>query len=280
MKIGIFDSGIGGISVLHEAYHRLPNEEYIFYADVDHVPYGIKSSEEIKGFVDEIVGKLYGMGVDAIVIACNTATAVGAAYVREKYDIPIIGMEPAVKPAIEVAERTSGRVLVMATPVTIRENKLHDLLVRLDTDHKVDLLPMPGLVRMAESEIFEGADVDDYIEEQLAVFDKEKYSEVVLGCTHFNYFKPAISKAFHGKVQLIDAGNAPAHVQLHIHGLNLFVFLFQLFQFLVQFLYRHFHIRLHDEHPSFGKKIRNYVITNIYGFQASGCISDELKKGM
>ena len=207
MKIGIFDSGIGGISVLHEAYHRLPNEEYIFYADVDHVPYGVKSSEEIKGFVDEIVGKLYGMGVDAIVIACNTATAVGAAFVREKYDIPIIGMEPAVKPAIEVAERTSGRVLVMATPVTIRENKLHDLLVRLDTDHKVDLLPMPGLVRMAESEIFEGADVDDYIEEQLAVFDKEKYSEVVLGCTHFNYFKPAISKAFHGKVQLID-GNA------------------------------------------------------------------------
>ncbi|SER00408.1 glutamate racemase [Lachnospiraceae bacterium NE2001] len=206
MKIGIFDSGIGGVTVLHEAMKRLPNEEYIFYADLDHVPYGVKTPEEVTHFVDNIVDDLIGRGVDAIVIACNTATSVAAEYVRIKYDIPIIGMEPAVKPAVEAAEavetkedgsnREPKRVLVMATPITIRENKLQKLLKKVDKNHIVDLLPMPGLVRFAESGVFDGPEVDEYLTEQLAVFDKSKYAEVVLGCTHFNYFMSAIRKAF------------------------------------------------------------------------------------
>ena len=204
MKLGIFDSGIGGISVLNEAFHQLRDVDFVFYADVDHVPYGLKTPEEIIGFTDNIVQELLSQGVDALVIACNTATSVAADYLRDKYDIPIIGMEPAVKPAVEVAKKDNGRVLVMATPVTIRENKLHSLLSKVDTDHMVDLLPMPGLVRFAENEIFDEAEVDEYIEEQLAVFDKSAYSEVVLGCTHFNYFKPAIRKAFANEIKLID----------------------------------------------------------------------------
>ncbi|SNU07916.1 glutamate racemase [Lachnospiraceae bacterium] len=202
MKIGIFDSGIGGVSVLNEAFHRLPDQDYIFYADVDHVPYGIKSSEQIIEYTDSITAFLIEQGVDAILIACNTATAVAADYLRSKYSVPIIGMEPAVKPAVEEAKE--GRVLVMATPVTIRENKLHTLLERVDTQHRVDLLPMPSLVRFAEDELFEGEEVDTYIEEQIAVFDKDKYSELVLGCTHFNYFKPGLLKAFNNEIQLID----------------------------------------------------------------------------
>ncbi len=202
MKIGIFDSGIGGISVLHEALLRLPDQEYFFYADTDHVPYGLRSSEEILRYADEIISDLVGRGADAVVIACNTATAVAAEYVRQKYDIPIIGMEPAVKPAL----RSSGssRVLVMATPVTIRENKLHSLLERLDKDHLVDLLEMPDLVSFAENEIFEDEEVDNYIEKRLEGLDITNYSEVVLGCTHFNYFKPAIKKAFGSDIELID----------------------------------------------------------------------------
>jgi len=207
MKIGIFDSGIGGVSVLNEALHKLPNENYIFYADVDHVPYGLKTPEEIIGFTDSIVQELLSQGVDALVIACNTATSVAADYLRDKYDVPIIGMEPAVKPAVE-ASKSSGRVLVMATPVTIRENKLRSLLQKVDTDHMVDLLPMPGLVRFAESETFDGPEVEAYIDEQLAIFDRSLYSEVVLGCTHFNYFKPAIKAAFDGTtkqtIEMID----------------------------------------------------------------------------
>ena len=210
MKIGIFDSGIGGISVLNEAFHQLRDVDFVFYADVDHVPYGLKTPEEIKGYADKIIEDLISRDVDAILIACNTATAVAASYVREKYDIPIIGMEPAVKPAVETAADSNGRVLVMATPVTIRENKLHKLLEKVDKSHMVDLLPMPGLVRFAESEIFDTKEVTDYIEEQLAVFDKMKYTDVVLGCTHFNYFKPAIKATFERagvNVRLID-GNS------------------------------------------------------------------------
>ena len=211
-KIGIFDSGIGGVSVLHEAYHRLPEQEYIFYADVDHVPYGIKTPEQIIGYVDEIVSELINMDTDAIVIACNTATSVAAEYVRSKYSIPIIGMEPAVKPAVEAAVNSCGRVLVMATPVTIREQKLQKLLERVDKSHMVDLLPMPELVRFAENGIFDGDEVDSYISKQLSSYDIDKITEVVLGCTHFNYFKPAIKKAFQSglseSVPVLVDGNA------------------------------------------------------------------------
>ena len=224
MRIGIFDSGIGGVSVLHEAVSLLPEEEYIFYADVDHVPYGVKTSEQVKEYVDEIVSQLISMEVDAVVIACNTATSVAANHVRAKYDIPILGMEPAVKPAVEAASESvseNSRVLVMATPITIRENKLHTLLEKVDTQHRVDLLSMPGFVRMAESEQFDGEEVDGYIEEQMAVLNKDLYTEVVLGCTHFNYFKPALKKFFGESVELIDGNLGTVRHMAKVLGLEL-----------------------------------------------------------
>lgn len=220
MKIGILDSGIGGVSVLHEALRRLPDEEYIFYADVDHVPYGLKKPEEIRGYVDHIVKTLISMDVSAIVIACNTATAVAADYVRGKYNIPIIGMEPAVKPAVKMAEGSEGRVLVMATPVTIRENKLHNLILKVDKAHKVDLLPMPDFVKYAERGIFDAPEVDDYIAEQLKDYDSSVYTEVVLGCTHFNYFKPAIKKAFRPDTIIMDGNEGTVNHLAEVLGLE------------------------------------------------------------
>ena len=196
MTIGIFDSGIGGISVLTEALRLLPDERYIFYADSDRAPYGTKTSEEVKGYCDEIVERLVELGADAVLIACNTATAVAADFLREKYSIPIIGMEPAVKPAVKHTEDLPGRVLVMATPITIRENKLARLLETVDTNHVVDLLAMPRLVEFAEAEEFDSEAVYEYIRNQVSDLDKAAYSEVVLGCTHFNYFKPAIKEIF------------------------------------------------------------------------------------
>ena len=219
MKIGIFDSGIGGLSVLSEALYRLSGVDYIFYADVDHVPYGLKSPEQITEYVEGIVKTLVDMGVDAIVIACNTATSVAAKRVRSMYSVPIIGMEPAVKPAVELSDKNDKRVLVMATPVTIRENKLRTLLERVDKRSMVDLLPMPGLVRFAESGVFEGKEVEDYIEEQLGVFDRTKYGEVVLGCTHFNYFKPSIKKAFED-IRLIDGNNGTVRQLAKVLGIS------------------------------------------------------------
>ncbi len=202
MKIGIFDSGIGGLSVLHEAYHQLPDQEYIFYADTEHVPYGLKTPEQIISYTVEIAEFLIDQGVEAIVVACNTATSVAIKELRCRFDIPILGMEPAVKPAVEGTE--GKRIMVIATPVTIREDKLKDLLHRVDEHHRVDLLAMPRLVEFAEREEFESPEVYKYVEEQFSAFDKDRYCALVLGCTHFNYFKPAYRKYFGDDTLLID----------------------------------------------------------------------------
>ena len=223
MRIGIFDSGIGGLSVLNEAYHRFPDQEYIFYADTRHVPYGTKSEDEIKGFVDEIVRFLIDKKVDAIVIACNTATSVAAAMVREKYDLPILGMEPAVKPAVEESPDDARRILVMATPVTIREKKLERLLLRVDLQHRADLLEMPGLVNFAEREEFDSDEVREYISNRFSMLDAsdEKYSALVLGCTHFNYFKPIYREILGEKIHLIDGNYGTIHHLGDVLGLNI-----------------------------------------------------------
>lgn len=211
MKIGIFDSGLGGLSVLHEACHQLPDEEYIFYADRAHAPYGVKPTEEIFGYVDSIVTFLIEQGCDAIVIACNTATSVAVRKLRERYynmpgnTLKIVGMEPAVKPAVaDNSESSRSRVLVMATPVTIREAKLKNLIDRVDENHIVDLLAMPGLVTLAESETFSGEAVTDYLDKQFSQIDPKLYSSLVLGCTHFNYFKDSYRKYFDNDTRFID----------------------------------------------------------------------------
>jgi glutamate racemase len=202
MKIGIFDSGIGGLTVLHQALLTLPKEDYIYYADTDNVPYGTKRKEEIIGYVDQAVDFLVGKGVKAIVIACNTATSTAAEYVRSKYTLPILGMEPAVKPA--VARSNGKRVMVIATPLTVREEKLRNLIQQVDDDHRVDLLALPGLVRFAEAGLFEGKEVEQYLRAELNDYKLENYSALILGCTHFNYFKDTYRNIFPKGVAFID----------------------------------------------------------------------------
>ena len=148
MSIGIFDSGIGGVTLLHQAMITLPQEKYIFYADVDHVPYGTKSSQQVLGFVDEVMQFMIQHNCKAVVIACNTATSVAAEEMRRKYSIPIIGIEPAVKPAVQ--ESGGRRVLVVATPLAVQEKKLKNLVKRVDESHLVDMLALPKLVEFAE----------------------------------------------------------------------------------------------------------------------------------
>lgn len=218
MKIGIFDSGIGGLSVLNEAYHQLPDQEYIFYADTDHVPYGLKTPEEIRGYAREIVSFLIAKGAEAIVVACNTATSVAIKDLRSTFSIPILGMEPAVKPAVEGTE--GKRIMVMATPVTIREDKLKDLLHRVDENHRVDLLAMPKLVEFAETEEYESRAVYDYLREQFGKFDTSMYCALVLGCTHFNYFKPAYRQFFEKSTLVIDGNHGTIKHLADVMGLK------------------------------------------------------------
>ncbi len=219
MKIGIFDSGIGGLSVLHEAYHVLPGQEYIFYADTEHVPYGVKTPEQIIGYAMDNTRFLIEKGAQALVVACNTATSVAIKELRKNFDIPILGMEPAVKPAVEGTE--GKRIMVIATPVTIREDKLKDLLHRVDGDHRVDLMAMPRLVEFAEKEQFDTPDVIDYIGSQFANLDPADYCALVLGCTHFNYFKPALKNFFGKETQLIDGNYGTVHHLADVLGLEM-----------------------------------------------------------
>lgn len=204
MKIGIFDSGIGGLSVLHHAMKQMPDAEFIYYADEEHVPYGEKTVEQIKGYIEEILDFLIGKGVDAIVIACNTATSVATKEFRAGYPVPIVGMEPAVKKAVELYQNTGKRILVAATPVTIAGDKLQNLLERVDKEHDVDLLPLPMLVRFAERGEFLSMEVEAYLQKELEKFDLGNYIAVVLGCTHFNYFKESFGNAFPDKIHFVD----------------------------------------------------------------------------
>lgn len=204
MKVGIFDSGMGGLSVLHRALQIMPDIDFIYYADKDHVPYGEKTEEQVKGFVEEIIDFMLRKQVDAIVIACNTATSVATKEYRSKFPVPIIGMEPAVKRAIEEYSDVPGRILVAATPITIAGEKLLDLVNRVDTKQDVDLIALPGLVRFAEQMEFESEDVVEYLRGNLKEYPVQDYKAVVMGCTHFNYFKENYKRVFPERTKYVD----------------------------------------------------------------------------
>ena len=189
-NIAFFDSGIGGMNVLRDALKTLPVENYIYFADTDNVPYGIKSHLEVKEFIGKAVEYLYGMNIKLLVVACNTATSLAIKHLREKYSFPIIGMEPAVKPAIE--NSSQKRVLVAATTLTLKEEKLENLLKELDINGIADKIALDGLVRFAEDRNFTGNEPAVYLKEKFRHFDFKDYDAVVLGCTHFNYYENMI----------------------------------------------------------------------------------------
>ncbi len=210
MKIGFFDSGIGGLSVLHQALKFLPNEDYLFYADTLHVPYGEKPKEEVRKYIFEAVDFIANQGVKALVIACNTATSIAVKDLREKYDFPIIGIEPAVKPAVLNCQNKQKKVLVMATELTLKEEKFSQLVKSVDNQDIVDSIPMPGLVELAERFEFREEQVVPYLKKQLASFDLEQYGTVVLGCTHFPYFESSIRALFSEEVNIISGNMGTA----------------------------------------------------------------------
>lgn len=204
MKIGIFDSGMGGLSVLHRALRMIPEADFLYYADEEHVPYGEKTREQVRGYIDEIIAFMIKNQVDAIVIACNTATSVATKEYRSQFPLPIVGMEPAVKKAVEEYADRPGRILVAATPITIQGDKLHHLVDRVDKRDMVDLVALPKLVRFAEQEIFDQDQIVPYLKEALKDYPLEEYKAFVLGCTHFNYFKDSFAKLFPDDIEIID----------------------------------------------------------------------------
>ncbi len=213
-SIGFLDSGFGGITVLSEALRQLPNENYIYYADNEHVPYGTKTKEEVHNFVFNAVEFMVSQGIKALVVACNTATSIAVRDLRSKYSFPIVGMEPAVKPAVE--NGNGKRVLVFATQLTLKEEKFHNLVQRVDHEHVVDYLAFPELVELAESMIFDRESVVPVIKKKLEGYDLDNYKTFVLGCTHFPIYKNTMKIVVPGHIHIIDGSNGTVRYLKHL----------------------------------------------------------------
>lgn len=207
--IGMFDSGVGGISVLREAAAALPHERFIFFGDTKNAPYGTKTKEQVLSLSRRIVETLLSKGAKAIVIACNTATSAAAAALRAEYPrLPIIGMEPALKPASLL--HRDGIVLSLATPGTIAGEKYAHLYALYGEG--VVSLPCKGLMEFAEREELTGPALDAYLERLFLPYREKKVEAVVLGCTHYVFLRGAIQRFF-PSAPLID-GNAGTVRQL------------------------------------------------------------------
>ena len=205
--IGFFDSGVGGLSVLKKALELMPEENYIYFGDSKNAPYGGRATEEVRELTFEAVDFLIKKGVKAVVVACNTATSAAINQLREKYShIPIIGIEPALKPAVKNCG--SGKVIIMATNVTLKEKKFNALMQHLAEEegclNRVVPLPCPGLVEFVEKGKVEGEEVKEFLNGKLAPYLKESISSIVLGCTHYPFVKETISELVGEEVPIID----------------------------------------------------------------------------
>ena len=190
--IGFFDSGVGGVSVLNTARRILPNEHFLYYGDNGHAPYGPKPLEEIRRLSAESVGVLLDRGVKAVVIACNTATSAYAEILRAELKLPVIGMEPALKPAQEA--RHGGEILVLATQATLTLPKFQRLMKRYG-DHVIPVVGR-GLVELVEAGKADSPETEAALRELLGKYVGRSIDSVVLGCTHYPFLAGAIRRMF------------------------------------------------------------------------------------
>lgn len=201
--IAFFDSGIGGLTVLQEALHQLPNEHYLYFADSEAAPYGTRSTAEIEALVTKAIQFLTQKHpLKALVIACNTATSVAIETLRTTYAFPIIGMEPAVKPAL--AQAVGRSILVCATKHTLEAPKLQALIHHLRATHQVERLSLQELVAFAERSEWNSATVVQYLQQRLQSINWSTIGAVVLGCTHFPYFLPLLRQFIPISIPILD----------------------------------------------------------------------------
>ena len=189
--VGVFDSGMGGISLLRNLTRLLPGENFIYYGDDKNAPYGTRPENEILKLALDDVGFLKSHGAKAIVIACNTATSAAAARLRATEELPIIGIEPALKPAC-LAD-LGGKTLVLATPATLRQSKFMLLMNKYGSD--AIPLPCPGLMEFAERGETESTALDEYLISLFKPYAGVNITAAVLGCTHYTFLAKAIAKA-------------------------------------------------------------------------------------
>ena len=205
--IAVFDSGVGGISVLRHLVRILPNERYLYFGDSANAPYGTKTKEDVKALTFTAAEKLMQRGIKALVVACNTATSAAIADLRNAYpELIVIGIEPALKLAADTCP--GGNLAVMATPMTLREEKFARLMERFADRATIHKIPAPGLVELIESGKADSAETDALLRNLFAPYDK--LDAVVLGCTHYPFAAPSLKRVLGEQVALLDGGDGTA----------------------------------------------------------------------
>lgn len=209
LPVGVFDSGVGGVSVLREMVKLLPNENFIFFGDSANAPYGMKTPEEIRALTLRHAAYLYSRGIKALVIACNTATSAAIVALREQYrDIPVIGIEPAVKPAALI--RPNPLVLILATPMTIAGEKLHLLTDQFSDQATFIPVACPGMMEFVEEGKADSSEVSVYLKELLKPYLSRHVDAVVLGCTHYPFLRGRIREVIGDRIPILDGSAGTA----------------------------------------------------------------------
>lgn len=205
--IAIFDSGVGGLSVLRELLQIMPNERYLYFGDSANAPYGSRPTEEVKALTLAAAEKLVARGIKALVVACNTATSAAIAELRERYpQLIVVGIEPALKLAADTFP--GGNIGIMATQVTLREKKFQALSQRVAQNCRLFPIPAPGLVELVESGKANSPEMDAFIQQLLGPY-RGRLDALVLGCTHYPFAEQAIAKALPGTA-LFQGGEGTA----------------------------------------------------------------------
>jgi glutamate racemase len=208
--LGVFDSGLGGLSVVEELRRILPGEDIIYYADNGNCPYGVRSDEWVRARSMHIAEFLLEQGAKAIVVACNAASAAGLEHLRARHGVPIVGLVPAVKPA--VAATHSGHIGVLTTHMTLRGQLLADVIDRFATPAGVDVVAIAGdgLVEAVERGDFRTPETESAVRRAIEPMLAQGVDAIVLGCTHYPFLKPVIRDLAGEGIQLIDSGEGVA----------------------------------------------------------------------
>ena len=207
--IGIFDSGVGGLSVVRAIRAQMPEESLIYVGDQRHIPYGSRPMDQIRNFSEAVTALLLAQNAKIIVVACNTASAAGLKYLREKFpDVPFVGMEPAVKPAAEHTH--TGKVGVLATPATFQGALYASVVERFANGVELLQNTCPGLVQQVEQGNLQGEETYRILNEALLPMLEKNIDTVVLGCTHYPFVIPLIQQIVGGNVRVIDPAPAVA----------------------------------------------------------------------
>ena len=206
--IGVFDSGLGGLSVVRQVRLELPRESIVYAADSRYCPYGERPVDQIRERSTAMVEYLVLSGAKIVIAACNTASAAAIDVLRERFDVPIVAMEPAVKPAVALTR--TGKIAVLATPSTARSSRLRDLIARYGTGLDIRAVGMPGLADSVERGDFDSPETRRLLTPYVSAQVADGVDVIVLGCTHYPFAEAAVRDIAGPGVRIVESGNAVA----------------------------------------------------------------------